>query len=161
MVRKMTSRKKHHIEFKLDAVSLVLDQQYTRAETARSIGINQNMLGLWIKEHESDDGQRFRGNGKLSPVLWRRVGINIQALLFLGAAYLKCFLRARIAETVRCVYVPVRQLLQHNFVWRCWQTRDQPHTCVLPCLADTFLFLLLAVRACDRLDCQSALLQVL
>jgi len=48
-------------------VSLVLDQQYTRAAAARSLGINQNMLGRWIKEHESEDGQSFRGNGKLSP----------------------------------------------------------------------------------------------
>ena len=67
MVRKMTSRRKYSKEFKLDAVSLVLDQQYTRAEAARSLGINQNMLGRWIKEHESEDGQSFRGNGKLSP----------------------------------------------------------------------------------------------
>ena len=63
----MTSRKKYSKEFKLDAVSLVLDQQYTRAAAARSLGINQNMLGRWIKEHESEDGQSFRGNGKLSP----------------------------------------------------------------------------------------------
>ena len=63
----MTTRKKYSKEFKLDAVSLVLDQQYTRAAAARSLGINQNMLGRWIKEHESEDGQSFRGNGKLSP----------------------------------------------------------------------------------------------
>ena len=63
----MTSRKKYSKEFKLDAVSLVLDQKYTRAEAARSLGFNQNMLGRWIKEHESEDGQSFRGNGKLSP----------------------------------------------------------------------------------------------
>ena len=63
----MTTRKKYSKEFKLDAVSLVLDQQYTRAAAARSLGINQNMLGRWIKEHESQDGQSFRGNGKLSP----------------------------------------------------------------------------------------------
>ena len=25
------------------------------------------MLGRWVKEHESDDGQAFRGNGKLTP----------------------------------------------------------------------------------------------
>jgi len=67
MVRKMTSRKKYPKEFKLDAVSLVLDQRYTRAEAARSLGINQNMLGRWIKEHKSEGGQSFRGNGKLSP----------------------------------------------------------------------------------------------
>lgn len=64
----MTKRKKYSKEFKLDAISLVLDQGYTRIEAARSLEINANMLGRWIKEHQADDdGQAFRGNGKLSP----------------------------------------------------------------------------------------------
>lgn len=63
----MSSRKKYSKEFKLDAVSLVVEQDYTRAEAAKSLGINANMLGRWIKQAESDDGQSFRGNGKLSP----------------------------------------------------------------------------------------------
>ena len=36
----MTIRKKYPKEFKLDAISLVLDQGYTRTEAARSLGIN-------------------------------------------------------------------------------------------------------------------------
>lgn len=36
-------------------------------EAARSLEINANMLGRWIKESQSDDGQAFRGNGKLTP----------------------------------------------------------------------------------------------
>lgn len=63
----MTTRKKYPKEFKLDAISLVLDQDYTRTEAARSLGINAHMLGRWIKEQQSDDGQAFRGNGKLTP----------------------------------------------------------------------------------------------
>jgi transposase len=64
----MTTRKKYSKEFKLDAVSLVLDQGYTRREAARSLDINEQMLGRWVKEHrESEDGQAFRGNGKLRP----------------------------------------------------------------------------------------------
>ena len=63
----MTTRKKYPKEFKLDAISLVLDQGYTRVEAARSLGINANMLGRWVKEQQSDDGQAFRGNGKLTP----------------------------------------------------------------------------------------------
>ena len=63
----MTTRKKYSKEFKLDAVSLVTDQGYNRSEAARSLGINATMLGRWVKEHESDDGQAFRGNGKLTP----------------------------------------------------------------------------------------------
>ena len=62
----MTERKRYTKEFKLDAVSLVLEQEYSRSEAARSLGINANMLGRWIKEFESEDGQSFRGNGKLT-----------------------------------------------------------------------------------------------
>ena len=63
----MTKRKKYSKEFKLDAVSLVIDQDYSPAEAGRSLGINGNMLGRWVKEHQADDGQSFRGNGKLTP----------------------------------------------------------------------------------------------
>jgi len=63
----MTTRKRYSKEFKLDAISLVLEQGYTQAEAARSLEVNANMLGRWIKEHEAADGQAFRGNGKLTP----------------------------------------------------------------------------------------------
>ena len=62
----MITRKKYSKEFKLDAISLVLDQGYTRAEAARSLDINTKMLGRWINEHQTDGGQAFRGNGKLT-----------------------------------------------------------------------------------------------
>jgi len=60
-------RKIYSKEFKLDAVSLVLEQDYTRTDAANSLGINANMLGRWVKEQQDDDGQAFRGNGKLTP----------------------------------------------------------------------------------------------
>jgi transposase-like protein len=63
----MTERKKYPKEFKRDAISLVLDQGYSRTEAGKSLGINANMLGRWVKEQEADDGQAFRGNGKLTP----------------------------------------------------------------------------------------------
>jgi transposase len=62
----MNARKKYPKEFKLDAISLVLDQGYSRREAARSLDINANMLGRWIKEQEADDGRAFRGNGTLT-----------------------------------------------------------------------------------------------
>ena len=62
----MQQRKKYTKEFKLDAISLVNDQGYTRIEAARSLGINANMLGRWVKEFDQADGQAFRGNGKLT-----------------------------------------------------------------------------------------------
>ena len=63
----MMIRKKYSKEFKLDAVGLVVEQGYSRAEAARSLDINANMLGRWVKEADSKDGQAFRGNGKLTP----------------------------------------------------------------------------------------------
>jgi transposase len=64
----MNARKRYSKEFKLDAISLVLDQNYTRAEAARSLEVNPNLITRWIKEYEQDhDGQAFRGNGKLTP----------------------------------------------------------------------------------------------
>ncbi|MFT5691300.1 MAG: transposase [Oceanicoccus sp.] len=51
----------------MEAISLVMEQNYTRAEAARSLGVNANMLTRWVKELQEDDGQAFRGNGKLTP----------------------------------------------------------------------------------------------
>ena len=62
----MNTRKKYSREFKLDAISLVLEQGYSRAEAARSLGLNPAMLSRWIRQHEADDGTAFRGNGKLT-----------------------------------------------------------------------------------------------
>jgi len=64
----MLKRKQYTKEFKLDAISLVMDQGLTIAEAARSLEINANMLNRWIKESQADNnGQAFRGNGKLTP----------------------------------------------------------------------------------------------
>ncbi len=61
------TRKQYSKEFKLDAISLVLDQGFTRREAARSLNINSQMLGRWVKEHQAEEGQACRGNGKLTP----------------------------------------------------------------------------------------------
>jgi len=63
----MKIRKKYGKEFKLDAISLVEEKGYTRAEAASSLGINAPMLGRWIREHQRGEGQSFRGNGKMTP----------------------------------------------------------------------------------------------
>jgi transposase len=63
----MTIRKRYSKEFKLDAVSLVTEQGYSRAEAARSLGINANMLCRWVQEEQAGDSQSFRGNGRLTP----------------------------------------------------------------------------------------------
>ncbi|TMN94990.1 hypothetical protein CWB66_18790 [Pseudoalteromonas sp. S558] len=63
----MTKRKKYSKEFKLDAIALVVEQNYSQAKASSNLGVNPNMLGRWIKEAEYDDGQAFRGNGNLTP----------------------------------------------------------------------------------------------
>jgi transposase len=63
----MELRKQYTKEFKLDAISLLLDQGFTIAEAAGSLEIRANMLGRWIKENQADNyDQAFRGNGKLT-----------------------------------------------------------------------------------------------
>lgn len=57
-------RKKYTKEFKLDAISLVKEQGYTRAEAARSLGINDNVLCRWVQEYENNNSEAFRGHGK-------------------------------------------------------------------------------------------------
>lgn len=49
----MKTRKKDSKEFKLDAVSLVLEQNYSRGEAAKSLGINAQMLGRWVTASDS------------------------------------------------------------------------------------------------------------
>ena len=65
----MVIRKQYLKEFKLDTIGWVLDQRYTGVEAARSLEINAKMFwGAGIKEHPAaDDGQSFRGHGKLTP----------------------------------------------------------------------------------------------
>lgn len=63
----MKTRKKYSKEFKLDAVNLVLEHGYSRAEAARSLELDPQLIGRWVKESQRDDGQAFRGNGKLTP----------------------------------------------------------------------------------------------
>ncbi len=55
----MATRKKYSKEFNLNAVSLITEQGYTRTEAEKSLGINANMLGRWVKEHQADDGHVF------------------------------------------------------------------------------------------------------
>ncbi|MBA2649575.1 MAG: IS3 family transposase [Legionella sp.] len=57
---------KYTKEFKLDAISLVLEQNYTQSEAATSLGIDSRLISRWVKEHSKEEGQAFRGNGKLT-----------------------------------------------------------------------------------------------
>ena len=56
-------------EFKLDAISLVLEQGYSRAEAARILETNANMLRRWLREYEAPEGQAFWGSGSKRPAI--------------------------------------------------------------------------------------------
>ena len=59
--------KKYSKEFKIDAISLVTEQNYTQTEAATSLGITPKLISRWIKEYKTDEEHAFRGNGKLTP----------------------------------------------------------------------------------------------
>jgi len=61
----MAKRKKYSKEIKLDAISLVRDQNLSISEASRSLGIGNQMLGRWIKVKMGK--LSFQGNGKLTP----------------------------------------------------------------------------------------------
>lgn len=60
------SNKKYSKEFKLDAISLVTEQNYSQAEASRSLGLDPKLISRWIREHSKEEGQAFRGKGKLT-----------------------------------------------------------------------------------------------
>ncbi len=63
----MTKRKSYSNEFKRDAVSLVLEQGYSRAEAALNLEVGINALSRWVKEYQEKDKHAFVGKGKLTP----------------------------------------------------------------------------------------------
>jgi transposase len=54
-------------EFKLSAIRLMTDQKLSLTETARRLGIHENLLRKWKPDHEQKGDQAFPGNGNLPP----------------------------------------------------------------------------------------------
>ena len=57
-------RKQYSAEFKREAVRLVTDKGLSLAQAARDLGINDNLLGRWKKQIESDAERAFPGHGQ-------------------------------------------------------------------------------------------------
>jgi transposase len=57
-------RKQYSAEFKREAVRLVTDKGLSLAQAARDLGINDNLLGRWKKQLESDAERAFPGHGQ-------------------------------------------------------------------------------------------------
>lgn len=62
----MTNKRTYTKEFKLDAINLVLEQGYSGAEAARSLGLHESVLRRWLREHRDLEDSAFKGQGKLS-----------------------------------------------------------------------------------------------
>jgi transposase len=60
-------RKKYSNEFNHEAIGLLVDQGYSKAEAGRSLGIASDLIRRWQREFEADGSHAFPGQGKLPP----------------------------------------------------------------------------------------------
>jgi len=60
-------RRTYDREFKLEAVRLVLKKGRKVAEVARNLGVHENLLHKWKKQHLEDSENAFPGKGNLKP----------------------------------------------------------------------------------------------
>lgn len=58
-------RRRFSLEFKLEAIRMVLDSGRKQIDIARELGINPEVLYRWTREHRLDPKQSFPGNGNL------------------------------------------------------------------------------------------------
>lgn len=60
-------RKKYDRQFKIDAVSMVVNGERSVASVARDLGIDANLLYRWKQELSSEKSEAFPGKGRLGP----------------------------------------------------------------------------------------------
>lgn len=60
-------RKTFERQYKIDAVSLVVNGGRTVVEVAHELGIDANTLYRWKREFTEEVGEAFPGKGRLSP----------------------------------------------------------------------------------------------
>ena len=63
MTDKQRVRRQNSAEFKENACRLVLEEGRSRADVARSLGINASSLGNWIKQFRMNKPSAFLGSG--------------------------------------------------------------------------------------------------
>lgn len=61
------TRKRYDRQFKIDAVSLVVNGGRSVTEAARDLGIDRNTLYHWKREFTEGGTDAFPGKGRLSP----------------------------------------------------------------------------------------------
>jgi len=60
-------RKKYDRQFKIDAVTMVVNGERTVASVARDLGIDPNLLYRWKQELSLEKSEAFPGKGRLGP----------------------------------------------------------------------------------------------
>jgi transposase len=60
-------RRKYDRDFKLEAVRLVVEGDRSVVETARDLGIHENLLYTWRRQYLDDAVQAFPGKGHVRP----------------------------------------------------------------------------------------------
>lgn len=61
------TRKKYDRQYKIDAVSMVINGERSVAEVARDLGIDGNVLYRWKREFSRQQIGAFPGKGRLGP----------------------------------------------------------------------------------------------
>jgi len=59
--------KRYDKDFKLGAVSMVLEKRLKTSNVAADLGISYDTLHRWINEFKADPNNSFRGSGHLKP----------------------------------------------------------------------------------------------
>lgn len=59
----MQQRRKYSKEYKLEAVRLVQQSDIPLSQVANNLGINDNILRRWVKEHTEPNKSAFTGYG--------------------------------------------------------------------------------------------------
>ena len=62
------ARRTYTLEYKLAAVKLITEQDYSVAEAARRLGISANLLHLWKKMLQDTGEHALPGHGQLPPL---------------------------------------------------------------------------------------------
>lgn len=69
MSKEQQNRRNFTQDFKLEAVKLVLKENYTIVEAAENLGVGKSTLGKWVRTYktEKDPQSAFPGKGYLKP----------------------------------------------------------------------------------------------
>ena len=67
MSKAKKQKQKYTKEFKLGAVKLITEQNYSYSEAGRSLGIASNLISRWHKEFRAMDNDAFPGQGQSTP----------------------------------------------------------------------------------------------